>query len=94
MKLAVIYRTPIQDLPGEAEATNTGLQGTYEATTRDQRTGAGKLTLKPTKASWRDFACGPVAKRLCSQCRGLRFDSRAGNLIPHTATIIRVMSRH
>ena len=33
-----------------------------------------------------DFPGVPVAKILCSQCRGPRFDPWSGNWIPHAAT--------
>ena len=33
-----------------------------------------------------DFPGGPVAKILCSQCKGPGFDPWSGNWIPHAAT--------
>ena len=36
--------------------------------------------------SYWDFPGGPVAKTLCSQCRGPRFNPWSGNWIPHAAT--------
>ena len=40
----------------------------------------------PSTICKRDFRGGPVAKTLCSQCKGLRLDSWAGNQIPHAKT--------
>ena len=38
------------------------------------------------EANARDFLGGPVAKTLCSQCRGSGFDPWSGNEIPHATT--------
>ena len=35
--------------------------------------------LKPSIKKLEEFACGPVAKTLCPQCRGPRFDPWSGN---------------
>ena len=42
--------------------------------------------MKPLVANTGDFPHGPVAKTLCSQCRGTGFNPWLGNWIPHAAT--------
>ena len=42
--------------------------------------------LKSSIKKLEEFACGPVAKTLCSQCRGPRFDPWSGNQNPHATT--------
>ena len=41
---------------------------------------------KKKKCLARDFPGGPVAKALCSQCRGLRLDPWSGSYIPHATS--------
>ena len=45
-----------------------------------------KKKKKKKKSLARDFPGGPVAKTLCSQCRGLRLDPWSGNYIPHATS--------
>ena len=39
-----------------------------------------------TKTELRDFSGGPMAKTLCSQCRGPGCNAWSGNYIPHAPT--------
>ena len=46
---------------------------------------ANSLEIQTKEFHLGDFPDGPVAKTLCSQCRGPRFSPWSGNQIPHAS---------